>query len=64
MLLIISLFLFKGYFSIMKNGMYESDTYGIFFYGYGSNLLKIRNSIFENIQTSLPLIHNKGLRLE
>ena len=64
MLLIISLFLFKGYFSIMKNGMYDSNTLGTFFYSTGSNLMIIRNSIFENIQTSLPLIYNKGLRLQ
>jgi len=48
----------------MKNGIYDSNTYGTFFYGYGPNLMIFRNSIFENIQTSLPLIHNKGLRLE
>jgi len=48
----------------MKNGMYDSNTLGTFFYSTGSNLMIIRNSIFENIQTSLPLIYNKGLRLQ
>ena len=48
----------------MNNGIYDRNTLGTFFYGTGANFMIFRNSIFENIQTSLPLIHNKGLRLE
>jgi len=44
--------------------MYDKKTLGTFFYSGSSNHIIIKNSIFDNIKTNLPLIYDKKLRLQ